>query len=103
MRVVKWILISVLLLLVIAIGVLEVAHWALPRQNTTQAKFDTIIVLGTPSKADGTPSPEQRERVLEGVREWRAGIAPYLIMTGGAAHNKWTEAHSMAVYAQQQG
>jgi uncharacterized SAM-binding protein YcdF (DUF218 family) len=75
----------------------------LPTHNTTRTHFDTIIVLGTPAKPDGTPSPEQRERVLEGVREYKAGIAPNIIMTGGPAHNSFVEAHTMAQFAATQG
>jgi len=75
----------------------------IPRHNTSATHFDTIIVLGTPSRLDGTPSPEQRERVLEGVREYKAGIAPHLIMTGGPAHNHFVEAHTMAQFAASQG
>ena len=52
---------------------------------------------------DGSPSPEQRERVFEGIREYQAGIAQHLIMTGGAAHNAFTEAHVMANFARSQG
>lgn len=75
----------------------------IPRHNTKTTHFDTIVVLGTPSRPDGTPSPEQRERVLEGVREYKAGIAPHIIMTGGAAHNHFVEAHTMAQFAASQG
>jgi uncharacterized SAM-binding protein YcdF (DUF218 family) len=75
----------------------------LPTHNTAATHFDAIVVLGTPSKPDGTPSPEQRERVLEGVREYKAGVAPRLIMTGGAAHNALVEAHTMAQFAESQG
>lgn len=75
----------------------------LPRHNTSATRFDAIVVLGTPSRLDGTPSPEQRERVLEGVREYKAGIAPHLILTGGAAHNRFVEAHTMAQFAASQG
>ena len=75
----------------------------LPTHNTAATHFDTIIVLGTPSLLDGTPSPEQRERVLEGVREYKAGIAPHIIMTGAAAHNQFVEAHTMAQFAETQG
>ena len=75
----------------------------LPTHNTTQTHFDTIIVLGTPTNTDGTPSPEQRERVLEGIREYKAGVAPHLIMTGGPAHNHFVEAHTMAQLAATQG
>jgi uncharacterized SAM-binding protein YcdF (DUF218 family) len=75
----------------------------LPTHNTAANHFDAIIVLGTPSRLDGTPSPEQRERVLEGVREYKAGLAPRLIMTGGRAHNHFVEAHTMAELAASQG
>jgi uncharacterized SAM-binding protein YcdF (DUF218 family) len=75
----------------------------IPRHNTAATHFDTIVVLGTPSRVDGSPSPEQRERVLEGVREYKAGIAPHIIMTGGAAHNHFVEAHTMAQFAASQG
>jgi uncharacterized SAM-binding protein YcdF (DUF218 family) len=75
----------------------------IPRHNTNATHFDTIVVLGTPSRPDGTPSPEQRERVLEGVGEYKAGVAPHIIMTGGAAHNHFVEAHSMAIFAASQG
>jgi uncharacterized SAM-binding protein YcdF (DUF218 family) len=78
-------------------------YLTLPTHNTAATHFDSIIVLGTPSKLDGTPSPEQRERVLEGVREYKAGVAPRLIMTGGAAHNHLVEAHTMAQFAASQG
>jgi uncharacterized SAM-binding protein YcdF (DUF218 family) len=76
---------------------------AIPTGNTSATHFDTIIVLGFPAWDDGRPSPEQRERVMEGVREYKAGIAPRIIMTGGAAHNQFVEAHVMARLAAQQG
>jgi uncharacterized SAM-binding protein YcdF (DUF218 family) len=75
----------------------------LPLSNTSATHFDTLIVLGYPAYHDGTPRPEMRERVLEGVREYRAGVAPRIIMTGGAAHNEYVEAHVMAELAASQG
>ncbi len=65
--------------------------------------FDTLIVLGTPANPDGSASPEQRERTLEGVREYKAGVASHLIMTGGAAHNQFVEADVMKELAVAQG
>ena len=75
----------------------------IPLENTSQSHFDSIIVLGYPANRDGTPSPIQRERVGEAVREYRAGIAPHMIMTGGPAHNKYTEAEVMAAFAESLG
>lgn len=97
-------LLGILLVLCVAFVATIAIHYNLvSRGDTSQTHFDTIVVLGYPANPDGTPSPEQRERVLEGVREYKAGIAPRLIMTGGAAHNEYTEANSMARLAESQG
>lgn len=74
-----------------------------PVANTGLTHFDTIVVLGCPAEKDGAASPDQRERVMEGVREYRRGIAPRMIVTGGAAHNAFIEARVMAEYAKSQG
>jgi uncharacterized SAM-binding protein YcdF (DUF218 family) len=87
-------------LLVVAAAVL---YTTVPLSNTQRTHFDVIIVLGYPSNPDGSPSPVQRARVMEGVQEYRRGIAPELIMTGGAAHNQHVEADTMADLAIAQG
>jgi uncharacterized SAM-binding protein YcdF (DUF218 family) len=92
-----------LALVVLMIGGAAFVYLSIPSTNTHLTHFDTIIVLGTPARLDGTPSPEQRERTLEGIREFKAGIAPHLIFTGGPAHNQFVEAHTMAVLALSQG
>lgn len=84
-------------------GLVLANYDAIPSANTERTHFDTLIVLGTPCELNGTPSPEQRERVLEGVREFRAGIATHMIVTGGAAHNSLVEADCMKHLAVQQG
>jgi uncharacterized SAM-binding protein YcdF (DUF218 family) len=53
--------------------------------------------------ADGSPSPEERARVMEGVREFNRGVSCHIIMTGAAAHNRFVEAHSMAMLAEANG
>src|SRR5271154_2485755 len=93
----------VLALVILAIAGAVLAYRSVPTHTTTLTHFDAIIVLGTPANPDGTPSPEQRERTLEGAREFKAGIAPHLILTGGPAHNQFVEAHVMAVLAIAQG
>lgn len=97
-------LLLIILVLALACALIVFGNYiTLPTRNTANTHFDTIIVLGTPANDDGAPSPEQRERVLEGIREYRAGVAPHLIMTGGAAHNQFIEAHVMAQFARSQG
>ena len=94
---------SALILAVLFILVVAIDYRTIPAGNTGQHHFDTLIVLGCTASPDGSPSPDQRERVLEGIREYRSGSAQHLIMTGGAAHNAFTEAHVMARFALSQG
>ena len=74
-----------------------------PMENTSRDHFDAILVLGTPADDDGNPTPEQLARVTAAVREYDRGVAPRLIFTGGAAHNKHVEADVMAGVAAAQG
>jgi len=74
-----------------------------PRQNTSQDKFDVLIVLGYPADADGNPSPTEQARVSEAVQEYYRGVAPRMILTGAAAHNQFVEARVMARTAEAQG
>jgi uncharacterized SAM-binding protein YcdF (DUF218 family) len=91
------------LLVFLCAAVFLLVYWTIPMRNTQRTSFDTIIVLGCPANPDGTPSRDERQRVEEGVREWRAGVAPRLVMTGGAAHNHYVEAAVMAHLAEQEG
>src|ERR1700759_533778 len=93
---------TVVFKVVAAIAVLYANYFAIPSSNTKLMHFDTLIVLGQPPKPDGTLAPELRERVLEGVREYKAGVAAHIIMTGGPTHNNLVEAHAMKVFAEAQ-
>lgn len=74
-----------------------------PVSNTSQNRFDTIIVLGSPADADGNPTPAELARVGEAVREYEKGVAPRLILSGGAARNRFVEAQVMAQAAHAEG
>jgi uncharacterized SAM-binding protein YcdF (DUF218 family) len=89
------------ILCLLASGVLA-RHFALA-SNTALTHFDVILVLGSPADRDGNPKPELQARVAEGVREYERGVAPKLILSGGAAHNRFVEAQVMARTAQAQG
>lgn len=78
-------------------------YFSTSQQNATVGKVDTLIVLGCPTLPDGSPSPQQRSRVMEGVREFDRGISRHIIMTGTAAHNRFVEAHAMAMLAEANG
>jgi uncharacterized SAM-binding protein YcdF (DUF218 family) len=74
-----------------------------PTSNTTRTRFDAIVVLGTSADSDGNPRPDQLARVTEAVQEYQRGVAPRLILTGGAAHNHFVEARVMARSAEALG
>ena len=74
-----------------------------PAGNTSATRFDAILVLGSPADDEGNPSPVQLARVTEGVREYERGVAPRLILTGGAVKNQYVEARVMARVAEAQG
>ncbi len=74
-----------------------------PAGNAHREHFDTIIVLGKPADADGNPTPPQLARVTEAVHEYERGVAPRIIVTGGAVKNQFIEAQVMARTAEAQG
>jgi uncharacterized SAM-binding protein YcdF (DUF218 family) len=75
----------------------------IPTHNCKRTHFDTIIVLGSPALLSGQPSPEERERVMEGVREFNAGRAANMIFTGGPTENAFVEGDVMAGLAEKSG
>ena len=98
-----WLILSAILLILSLLTWGVVARLLAPASNTSLTRFDAIIVLGNPADSDGNPTPEQLARVTEGVHEYERGVAPRLILTGGAARNHFVEARVMARTAQAQG
>jgi len=94
---------SILILIFVLFVWASLARRFAPKSNTTRPTFDAIIVLGTPADSDGNPTPELLDRVTEGVHEYERGIAPRIIVTGAAAHNRFVEAEVMARVAESQG
>ena len=74
-----------------------------PSSNTSLQHFDAILVLGSPADSDGNPTPKELASVTEAVHEYERGVAPRLIFTGGAVHNRFVEAEVMARTAAAQG
>lgn len=95
--------------LLCTLAVLELIAWAAiaralaPKANTSKNQFDVLIVLGDRADSDGNPTPTEQARVTEAVAEYERGAAPRMIFTGGAAHNRFVEAHVMARTAEAQG
>jgi len=101
-RVGLWVTLAVgLAVVLLAWGAIE--RQIAPTANTSLARFDAIVVLGSPADSDGNPSPMQLARVTEAVHEYERGVAPRMILTGGAAHNRFVEARVMERTAEAQG
>lgn len=86
-----------------------VVFWAIiarataPTGNTALSRFDAIIVLGSSADSEGNPTSLQLAHVTEAVHEYERGIAPRLILTGGAVRNQYVEAQVMARSAEALG
>jgi uncharacterized SAM-binding protein YcdF (DUF218 family) len=91
------------LLIVLALLVLFATFETVPTQNCKLSHFDTILVLGCPALLNGQVSPEERERVTEAVKEFKAGHASHMIFSGGPTENQFTESQVMAALAEEQG
>ncbi|MGA3371056.1 MAG: YdcF family protein [Terracidiphilus sp.] len=96
-------ILAAILLILCLLGWGALARLLAPASNTSLTRFDVIIVLGYPADSEGNPAPEQLARVTEAVHEYERGVAPRLILTGGAVRNRFVEARVMARTAQAQG
>lgn len=67
------------------------------------SKADVIVVLGSPSNANGKPSTIQRSRVDKGIALYKQGLTNKLLFTGGAAWNEFVESETMKKYAVENG
>ena len=60
---------------------------------------DCIIVLGCLVKEDGTPSNILEDRLKTGVKLYKNGVAPKIIMSGDHSSEQYNEVASMKNYA----
>ena len=68
------------------------------------ANFDVIVVLGARQLPDGAPGPVIERRMAEALRLWREGVAPNLLLSGGATRlEDVAEAETMATLARAAG
>ena len=80
-----------------------VCYLTAAENNTDAGHFDAILVLGTPADADGGVSYSGKWLVDEAAREYRAGRAAHIILSGGAVANRYREAEVLARYASRIG
>lgn len=89
-----YVLCSILLCYTIEYAVLRRSYKKAAYNNGQ--KRDVMIVLGCPSKKDGSVSPILRERINKAAKLYHEGIAGVIICTGAAVANKYVEADVMA-------
>ena len=65
-------------MLATAIACIAIIYFSIPMNDTQQTQFDVILVLGNPAADNGSIAPLAKSRVLEGIRQYRAGVAPRL-------------------------
>lgn len=102
LKLVRWLAVTAALLLltsIVGLGAVVLTYITVPSHNTHAQHFDALIVLGCPADPDGQPSPEQRERVMAAVREFAAGRAGAIIVSGGPTLGGRVEADTMALVA----
>ncbi|MBI3553288.1 MAG: YdcF family protein [Elusimicrobia bacterium] len=62
-----------------------------------------VLVLGFPTKKDGSPSSLQRYRVATGVDLFRAQRCDLMVLAGGSPHSPFVEAETMSRLAFEAG
>ena len=96
------------LLLVSLVGILLVAGWMTYRiwdigNHDEQQPVDAIVVLGA-AQYNGRPSAILKSRLEHAIDLYDAGLAHYLVVTGGKAEgDRTTEAASARAFAIQRG
>ncbi len=90
-------------LLVLA-TLVSVCYLTAPTHNTDTQHFDAILVLGTPALRQGGGISQAGKWLMEeAAREYRAGRAQHIVVSGGAVANRFTEADVLARYARELG
>lgn len=66
-------------------------------------KYDCIVVCGYPADETGKPSSILKTRIDKAIELWEKGAAGYLVFSGAAVANQFTEAEVMKKYAIENG
>lgn len=88
-------MIFILMVLLVLLMIPLVAFPKCPHQET---KVDVLIVLGCPAYENGEMSITQKLRVEKAAQVLKQHHITSCILTGGKAHNEYSEAQMMAQY-----
>jgi uncharacterized SAM-binding protein YcdF (DUF218 family) len=79
------------------------AYCTVPTRNNDDPLVDALLVLGTPTGRGGELTDPERWRIDEAVREYKAGRARNIVISGGPTSYGYVEARAMGQYAQSRG
>lgn len=88
----------ILILIIIAIIILLLPVVCFKKCPLPEQNVDVLIVLGCPAYPDGSMSETQKMRVEKAAEAIQTYQIQWCILTGGKAHNEYSEAHVMANY-----
>ncbi len=87
-----------MILIILFLFILLLPYLCFPKCKHKEQYVDCLIVLGCPTYADGNMSSTQKMRVEKAAKSIKEHHIPVCILTGGAAHNEYTEAQVMGNY-----
>ncbi len=79
-------------------GSLAVAAIAIDGLTDSAERSDVLVVLGTETRVDGTPSSRLQARLDAAADAFEAGLAEWIIVSGGIGRSGWDESEVMARY-----
>jgi uncharacterized SAM-binding protein YcdF (DUF218 family) len=84
-KVLRTLLRALLFLLILALLGFILLAWQVDRLGQVDAarEADVIVALGARVNQDGTPGSDLTSRTYHAVDLWKAGIAPFIVCTGG--------------------
>ncbi|MDD4089940.1 MAG: ElyC/SanA/YdcF family protein [Tissierellia bacterium] len=72
-------------------------------EEAVSLNADCIVVLGAGVRADGTPSPMLKDRLLQGIALYDLGASDRLLMSGDNTKKGYDEVNTMKQYAIDKG
>lgn len=91
--------VGILVLLILAQFILW-HYFPAPKKIQPNRLYDVGIVLGSPTKEDGTLSRMQKSRIDAAIALYQEGHIAHILISGGGVRNAYVEADVMAEYAQ---
>ncbi len=84
-KILRALLRALLFLVILALLGFALLVWKVDRLGRVDAArdADVIVVLGAQVNQDGTPGSDLTSRTYHAADLWKAGLAPYMICTGG--------------------